>query len=232
MFKSLLNKFMKLMKSFGKVKLSPLMMFVLLIVVLLLSQVGYGSYMYYTSENYQNSNETVSVDTSSNEIKDASGNFSLMSGFTNLSQEGFERKCSFQLMERFATDIETFENRGISKDEIPEGEEDLYILKSEIVPPVCPRCPAPECPKSQDNKKCPPCKPCGRCPEPEFDCQKVRVNNNSREYSEVDVSIKTNNNNSNDLLPVSIGDALSGNSGSNNDNSPLPVLTSFSSFGL
>ena len=36
---------------------------------------------------------------------------------------------------------------GIPADEIPEGDEDLYILKSKIVPPVCPKCP--------DTRACP-----------------------------------------------------------------------------
>ena len=30
---------------------------------------------------------------------------------------------------------------GITKDEIPPGQEHLYILKSQVVPPVCPKCP-------------------------------------------------------------------------------------------
>jgi len=55
--------------------------------------------------------------------------------------------------------------------QIPPGSEDLYILKSEIVPPVCPACPAvTTCPT---EKKCPPCPPCARCPEPAFECKKV-----------------------------------------------------------
>jgi hypothetical protein len=32
--------------------------------------------------------------------------------------------------------------KGIPKSMIPPGQEDLYILKSEVVPPVCPACPA------------------------------------------------------------------------------------------
>ena len=32
---------------------------------------------------------------------------------------------------------------GIPRNMIPAGEEDLYILKSQVVPPVCPVCPAP-----------------------------------------------------------------------------------------
>lgn len=61
----------------------------------------------------------------------------------------------------------------ISRSQIPPGDEDLYILKSQIVPPVCPACPAvTTCPTSE-QKKCPPCPPCARCPEPAFECKKV-----------------------------------------------------------
>jgi hypothetical protein len=61
--------------------------------------------------------------------------------------------------------------QGIPKSQIPPGREDLYILKSEIVPPVCPACPASSaCPRQE---KCPPCPACARCPEPSFECKKV-----------------------------------------------------------
>ena len=57
-----------------------------------------------------------------------------------------------------------------------------YILKSEVVPPVCPKCPdAKSCPRPIP---CPPCKPCGRCPEPSFGCIKV-PNYNSLSMSNV-----------------------------------------------
>ena len=59
---------------------------------------------------------------------------------------------------------------GVPASAIPPGQEDLYILKSEIVPPVCPVCPAAV---TNPAKTCPPCEPCGRCPEPAFDCKKV-----------------------------------------------------------
>ena len=64
--------------------------------------------------------------------------------------------------------------KGIPRRMIPPGDEDLYILKSEVVPPVCPVCPPPviTCPKN-DVSKCPPCPPCARCPEPSFECKKV-----------------------------------------------------------
>ena len=61
--------------------------------------------------------------------------------------------------------------QGVSRTDIPPGQEDLYILKSEVIPPVCPACPTvSECPR---QKPCPPCPPCARCPEPAFECKKV-----------------------------------------------------------
>ena len=64
---------------------------------------------------------------------------------------------------------------GIPASQIPAGQEDLYILKSEVVPPVCPKCPDPiiNNPDNFDVSKCPACPPCARCPEPAFDCKKV-----------------------------------------------------------
>lgn len=69
--------------------------------------------------------------------------------------------------------------------EITPGDENLYILKSQIVPPVCPACPpvieGGGCPAAC-KAKCapcprpppiPPCPPCERCPEPQFKCKKV-----------------------------------------------------------
>lgn len=60
---------------------------------------------------------------------------------------------------------------GIPGRSIPPGQEDLYILKSQVVPPVCPACPTiiNNC---TGKEKCPPCPPCGRCPEPSFECVK------------------------------------------------------------
>jgi len=60
---------------------------------------------------------------------------------------------------------------GVPKSKIPPGQDDLYILKSEVVPPVCPACPSGSvCPR---EKPCPPCPACARCPEPAFECAKV-----------------------------------------------------------
>ena len=90
-------------------------------------------------------------------------------------------------------------SKGVTREQIPAGQEDLYILKSEIIPPVCPKCPDQivKCPNSTDTSKCPPCPPCSRCPEPAFDCKKV-PNYNSFNASYM----------------------------------PVPVLNSFSTFGM
>jgi hypothetical protein len=60
---------------------------------------------------------------------------------------------------------------GIPINEIPLGKEDLYILKSQVVPPVCPVCPVAASYPRQE--KCPPCPACARCPESAFECKKV-----------------------------------------------------------
>ena len=44
-------------------------------------------------------------------------------------------------------------NMGIHKSDIPEGDEDLYILKSQIVPPVCPECPDMICNPDEKRKR-------------------------------------------------------------------------------
>ena len=64
---------------------------------------------------------------------------------------------------------------GIPASQIPSGQEDLYILKSQVVPPVCPVCPSITSSSNDPDKesKCPPCAPCARCPEPSFECKKV-----------------------------------------------------------
>lgn len=67
--------------------------------------------------------------------------------------------------------------KGIPASQIPMGQEDLYILKSQIVPPVCPACPSVNISSSSasspNETKCPACPPCGRCPESNFECKKI-----------------------------------------------------------
>ena len=70
----------------------------------------------------------------------------------------------------------TDDEGGIRRDQIPSGNDHMYVLKSKIVPPVCPKCPdVVKINKCDSNKKCQPCPPCGRCPESPFECKKVPV---------------------------------------------------------
>ena len=62
---------------------------------------------------------------------------------------------------------------GIPKSQILPGQEDLYILKSQVVPPVCPACPACNPVVIYKDKECQACPACARCPEPNFECKKV-----------------------------------------------------------
>jgi hypothetical protein len=97
---------------------------------------------------------------------------------------------------------EYYPNQGIPKSQIPNGQEDMYILKSSVVPPVCPACPqSTECPR---EKPCPACPPCGRCPEPAFECKKVPNYSADRNYGSIQG-----------------GSFL-----------PMPVLADFSQFGM
>jgi hypothetical protein len=68
---------------------------------------------------------------------------------------------------------------GVSRNQIPAGQEDLYILKSQVVPPVCPKCPDPILKCDGDASQCQPCPAPMRCPEPAFDCKKSRTTKHS-----------------------------------------------------
>jgi hypothetical protein len=87
----------------------------------------------------------------------------------NQNQKKNQNPLSSFLANIFGGKKEGMENEGNPAYPGKEGEEDQWILKSKIVPPVCPKCPEPTC----DTKKCPPCPSCERCPEPAFECKKV-----------------------------------------------------------
>jgi len=117
-------------------------------------------------------------------------------------------------------------SNGIPGSMIPQGDEDLYILKSEVVPPVCPRCPS-VCTK-EVKEQCPPCPSCARCPEGSnnFTCKKV-----------VDNSVSSNNE---PVAEISPNNAFDSQKNSTDDYSsyrhntkflPVPVVSNFSNFG-
>ena len=97
---------------------------------------------------------------------------------------------------------------GIPRSQIPAGEEDLYILKSQVVPPVCPACPASSgCPR---DKPYPACPPCARCPEPSMTCKAVP--------------------NYNVIGNTDFNSGISGYNPMNDQYIPVPVLNDFSTF--
>jgi len=85
----------------------------------------------------------------------------------------------------------------VTVNNVPPGDEDLYILKSQVVPPVCPVCPPQIVKKCEKEKECGPC-PIQRCPTAPFKCVK------QPDYSNPEIK---------QYLPI-------------------PVLNSFSTFGL
>lgn len=130
----------------------------------------------------------------------------LMSGANNADADadaGSDPAVPFEKGSTAAqADVSSALPKGIPFSQIPAGDEDLYIRKSEVVPPVCPVCPAvAEIPR---EKPCPPCPACERCPEPAFECKKVP--NYSRRAGN--------------------------GSGGVDSFMPRPVLTDFSSFGM
>jgi hypothetical protein len=70
------------------------------------------------------------------------------------------------------TDYSSSLPTGIPYSQIPSGQKDMYILKSQVVPPVCPVCPVSNSAYSK-KEKCPPCPACKRCPEPSMTCKAV-----------------------------------------------------------
>lgn len=100
-----------------------------------------------------------------------------------------------------------------------------YILKSEIVPPVCPKCPdSRSCPR---QKPCPPCPPPGRCPEASFECKKVPSHNAMNVNGtgpggtgEVDSGLDNG----------SASEGSYGTPGNSSSELPMPQLNSFAKF--
>jgi hypothetical protein len=131
---------------------------------------------------------------------------------------------------------------GIPRSSIPAGKEDLYILKSEVVPPVCPVCPPSIIIKGNGSgttaNDTPPCPACERCPEPIVDCKKVvkykkNEGGSYGEYASFDQDTepvqKVFNQFEEQAKLFDKGKNYKPNSGSSD---PVPLLNSFSAFGI
>ena len=123
---------------------------------------------------------------------------------------------------------------GIPGRSIPIGQEDLYILKSQIVPPVCPACPQ-ICAGKSSKESCPPCPSCARCPEStDFSCKRVPnySTNTAGSGSSGDSMWGPSSSN------VSSSNGANGSASTysqyrnNTKFSPVPVISDFSTFGM
>jgi len=110
---------------------------------------------------------------------------------------------------------------------LPPGFENNYMLKSQVVPPVCPACPS-ACPNAGKPNPAdfPPCPPCARCPDPAFECKKVPAYGSSRWN---DGSLLSAGG-AGPSFSASGAAAMGGNS--REQALPRPVLADFSSFGM
>jgi hypothetical protein len=166
---------------------------------------------------------------SDNNIMDMSGSYVAPAGNTVLF--GIDMEESMGDDKNYNKNKYNKDSLGIPGSDIPDGDEDLYILKSEVVPPVCPACPnVTVCPKNNNNKP-PPCPPCGRCPEPAFECKKV-PNYNSNSNSDMNSDMNSNGNMNNGNMNNNNFKNINYSNSSYSDFLPRPVLTDFSQFGM
>jgi len=146
---------------------------------------GYDNYNHYTGYSSQINNPSANSFNSSSSITDKSQYSTSMSGMNPYSSSITDKSqysTSMSGMNPYSSSMPP----GIPASEIPSGDEHLYILKSEIVPPVCPMCPSASL--CERKEKCPPCPACARCPEPAFECKKVpNYNSASSEFLPVPV---------------------------------------------
>lgn len=189
-------------------KLKKLHLFLILLAVLILSSLGIG-----VLENFgliEGNQNIMDSSVSLNSVKNRRAGIENKALSEGSKYNPFDN-VKFRELNSGKKAMNFSDSNGITKDEIPAGQEHLYILKSEVVPPVCPKC--PDCPKpsvKNVSKECPPCPRPERCPEPSFTCKKVPNYN----VSSVD-----------SVLPSPM--FMTGGAGSTG---PMPVLNSFAKF--
>ena len=152
-------------------KLNKLHLFLIVIFVLLASSLGFSMVEYFQSE-IQQENEELENNNSLDSFDN--GNYDSIIGDLEdvIIPERRQRKNQHggHGNNRKGKKCNKNKENSASSDKF-NPDPSKYILKSEIVPPVCPKCPESRtCPR---QKPCPPCAPCARCPEPSFTCKKV-----------------------------------------------------------
>ena len=144
-------------------KLTKLHLFLILLLVLLFSSLGIG-----VLEGYGIIEGNQNIEDSKFSLNTKNAKTSKKSSYTP------DVRVEFKKIGNEKKPMGYGSASGITRDAIPPNDEHLYVLKSEIVPPVCPKCPEIKdkggcCKKN----KCPPCPAPARCPEPAFTCKKV-----------------------------------------------------------
>ena len=168
-------------------KLKEIHLFLILLGVLLLSNLGFiikegleGGTDAEKAEAAEK--EEKALDAISKITKAAAGGWNEGSGSGNIVEEKGKNT------EEKKEDTALNETMAAGKTLEGSGEDEKYILKSSIVPPVCPKCPSlgggggggggassgdPNSRQKCETTACPPCPACARCPEQPFTCKKV-----------------------------------------------------------
>jgi hypothetical protein len=160
-------------------KLKKLHLFLLIIVALLASTLGFTVHEYFQNQDSSDALKKGSnYDPFSNAASDLKKDYSetiaglediVVPGRGNGKHKKHHKKHTKNNDDDDDSDLPNPDNINNYNDEGVDMSK--YILKSEVVPPVCPKCPdSRSCPR---QKPCPACPPCARCPEPAFTCKKV-----------------------------------------------------------
>jgi len=170
------------MKSF---KLNKISLFLMIVFVLVASSLGFSMIEYFQSNTNEEETPALAEGNNYDPFQNGKGYGNIVSDLEDVvipERRHLRDDKSRHRNHRHGDDEECDEDdsgaHGSGSDDSPSKKKrdfnpdpSKYILKSEIVPPVCPKCPeSRSCPR---QKPCPPCKPCGRCPEPAFTCKKV-----------------------------------------------------------
>tara|TARA_A100001011_G_scaffold96409_1_gene101415 strand:- start:1232 stop:1765 length:534 start_codon:yes stop_codon:yes gene_type:complete len=152
-------------------KLKKLHMFLLLLGILLISCCGFSAIEGMT--NGDSSTSSNSATRTNNNRVDANYNLGSASDpFDNAPSNNPVSNLEIASYDDILKGaVPASKMKAIPKDQIPKGDEDLYILKSQIVPPVCPKC--PDVKKCDTTKDCPPCPAPQRCPDRPYECKMV-----------------------------------------------------------
>ena len=162
-------------------KLKKVHLFLLLIVALLASTLGFTVHEYFQNQNDSDASKKGSnYDPFKNADGDSGHTYSeTIAGLEDIVVPGRGGKKHKKHHKKHGRNSGS---RANDDDDLPTPDDvnnyndegvdmSKYILKSEVVPPVCPKCPdSRNCPRP---KPAPPCPPCARCPEPAFTCKKV-----------------------------------------------------------